>query len=507
MTFEALNIIEPILKAIDKAGYTVPTRIQEEAIPPLLEGRDILGCAQTGTGKTAAFAVPILQNLNSTNAVGKGVLPKALVLTPTRELAVQIGESFTAYGEFVGTKNTVIFGGVSQNPQVQALQGGVDILTATPGRLIDLMNQKLVDLKNISYFVLDEADRMLDMGFLRDVERIIGKLPEKRQTMLFSATMPAEIERLTKRILKNPVKVAVTPVASTVDSVEQKLYYVNKANKRKLLLHLLKTEDIASALVFTRTKHGANRLKEALCAAGEACEVIHADKSQSVRQAALNRFKSGKARVLVATDIVARGIDIVELSHVFNFDLPESPEDYVHRIGRTARAGLGGTAISFCDPPEIKNLDGIEKLIGKRLEVISEHPYILHDETPEELAAEERETRGDRQRRQHDGRGGGGRSTGGSRYGGGYGGSNRGGGSNRSDVSRSDAGHSDVSRNDVSRSDANSNDGNQSSGGSSDGSHSDGSHSDGSRSDGSRGSGRHRHRRRRPSGLGNSEKA
>ncbi|SHH55793.1 ATP-dependent RNA helicase RhlE [Sporobacter termitidis DSM 10068] len=384
MTFESLKIIEPILKALDKAGYTEPTPIQEEAIPPLLDGRDILGCAQTGTGKTASFAVPILQKLYAEKALRKGTAPKALVLTPTRELATQIAASFSAYGEFVGLKNTVIFGGVSQNPQVQALQSGVDILTATPGRLIDLLDQKHVDLRHISYFVLDEADRMLDMGFLRDVERIIARLPEKRQTMLFSATMPAEIEKLTKRILKDPVKVAVTPVSSTVDTIEQKLYYVNKSNKTKLLAHLLKTEDIVSALVFTRTKHGANRLTEALRRAGETCEVIHADKSQSVRQMALSKFKEGKSRVLVATDIVARGIDIVELSHVVNFDLPESPEDYVHRIGRTGRAGHGGTAISFCDLLEIKSLDGIERLTGKRLEVVSEHPYILQDETPED---------------------------------------------------------------------------------------------------------------------------
>ena len=383
MTFSNLNIIEPILKAIDKAGYEMPTKIQEEAIPPLLQGRDLLGCAQTGTGKTAAFAVPILQKLFQNDSSVKDTAPKALVLTPTRELAIQISASFSQYGEFTGITNTVVFGGVSQNPQVQALKTGVDILVATPGRLLDLMNQRLVDLRRVIYFVLDEADRMLDMGFLRDVERVIKILPEKKQTMLFSATMPAEIERLTRRLLKNPVKVAVDPVSSTVDIIDQRLYYVNKGNKAKLLIHLLKTDNITSALVFTRTKHGANRLTEQLRAAGESCEVIHANKAQTARQTALEKFKSGKSRVLVATDIVARGIDIIELSHVVNYDLPESPEDYVHRIGRTGRAGLAGTAIAFCDLLEIKNLDAIEKLVGKRMKVMDEHPYILSDEPPE----------------------------------------------------------------------------------------------------------------------------
>ena len=388
MTFADLNIIEPILRAIDKSGYHKPTRIQEEAIPPLLERRDLLGCAQTGTGKTAAFAVPILQHLYQNEVSVKDTAPKALILTPTRELAIQIADSFTKYGEFTGLKNTVVFGGVSQNPQVLALKAGVDILVATPGRLLDLMSQRLVDLRRIVYFVLDEADRMLDMGFLRDVERVINILPDKKQTMLFSATMPAEIERLTKRLLKNPVKVAVDPVSSTVDIVDQRLYFVNKGNKAKLLIHLLKTENITSALVFTRTKHGANRLTEQLRAAGEAAEVIHANKAQNARQTALERFKSRQSRVLVATDIVARGIDIIELSHVVNYDLPESPEDYVHRIGRTGRAGLAGTAIAFCDLLEIKNLDAIEKLTGKRLHVMDGHPFILHDEPPEPPEAE-----------------------------------------------------------------------------------------------------------------------
>jgi ATP-dependent RNA helicase RhlE len=378
MSFNKLNISKPILRALEREGYKEPTKIQAEAIPPLLEGRDLLGCAQTGTGKTAAFAIPIIQRLSEERKAVKGrrVL-KTLVLTPTRELAAQIGVSFASYGVYSGLRHTVVFGGVSQNPQVQALRSGVDILVATPGRLLDLMGQRVVDLKAISCFVLDEADRMLDMGFLRDVERIIGELPEKKQTMLFSATMPADIEKLTNRLLKDPVRVAVTPVASTVESVEQFLYYVNKSNKTKLLIHLLKDAGIYSALVFTRTKHGANKLAEALREAGENCDVIHANKSQQARQQALARFKSGKSRVLVATDIVARGIDIAELSHVVNFDIPESPEDYVHRIGRTGRAGLGGTAISFSDGPEKKYVSDIEWLTGRKLDVVQEHPYPL----------------------------------------------------------------------------------------------------------------------------------
>lgn len=378
MTFAELNIIEPILKALEKEGYCEPTPIQQQAIPRLLEGKDLLGCAQTGTGKTAAFAIPIIQQLYLKKSEAKGPRRiKALVLTPTRELAAQIDESFSAYGLFAGLKHTVIFGGVSQNTQVRDLGFGIDVLVATPGRLIDLMNQKHVDLSHVSHFVLDEADRMLDMGFLRDVEKVIDKLPAKKQTMLFSATMPTEIENLTKKILSEPVKVAVAPVSSTVDGVEQRVYFVNKSNKTKLLIHLLKSAEIFTALVFTRTKHGANKLTEELRAAGESCEVIHANKSQRARQLALEKFKSGKSRIMVATDIVARGIDIAELSHVINYDLPESPEDYVHRIGRTGRAGQSGTAISFCGALDRKSLAGIEKLIGKKVPVITENPYPL----------------------------------------------------------------------------------------------------------------------------------
>lgn len=376
-SFESLRIIEPILRALKKEEYEVPTPIQEQAIPPLLERRDLLGCAQTGTGKTAAFAIPILQHLYQEKVPGKIRTIQALVLSPTRELAAQIGMSFSTYGAYLGLKNTVIFGGVSQVPQVAHLAAGVDILVATPGRLLDLMNQRRVNLQHVRYFVLDEADRMLDMGFLRDVEKIIAQIPVKRQTMLFSATMPAEIEKLTKAILNDPVKVVVTPVASTVDNVEQSAYYVNKGNKIDLLIHLLRDKGVVSALVFSRTKHGADKIAKRLTLSGIAGDVIHSNKSQNARELALSRFKEGQSRVLVATDIVARGIDIVELSHVINFDLPEVPEAYVHRIGRTARAGLGGNAVSFCDESEKKLLKDIEKLIGKKIPVVLSHPYPL----------------------------------------------------------------------------------------------------------------------------------
>lgn len=378
MSFETLNIIDPILKALKKEGYTTPTPIQKEAIPALLEGRDLLGCAQTGTGKTAAFAVPIIQHLYNEKASANGQRAiKALILTPTRELAVQIGKSFSTYGTFLGLKNTVVVGGVSPKTQVQIINAGVDILVATPGRLLDLMNQKCVDVHHVSHFVLDEADHMLDMGFIHDVKKIIAQLPIKRQTMLFSATMPSEISTLARTILQNPVTVAVTPVSSTVTRIEQSVYFVNKGNKTNLLLHLLKDKSIVSALVFSRTKHGANKIAKDLLQKGITCDVIHSNKAQSARQLALERFKTMQSRVLVATDIVARGIDIDELSHVINYDLPEIPESYVHRIGRTGRAGLGGTAISFCDEPEKKLLKDIEKLIGKRVPVVEEHPFPL----------------------------------------------------------------------------------------------------------------------------------
>lgn len=383
MQFENLNIIEPILKALKNEEYITPTPIQESAIPPLLAGRDLLGCAQTGTGKTAAFAIPIMQNMYKDKMAQKGSGKiQALILTPTRELAAQIGDSFSTYGRYLGLKNLVIFGGVSQKPQVEALNRGVDILIATPGRLLDLMGQRCVDVHHIKFFVLDEADHMLDMGFIHEVRRIIAQLPEKRQTMLFSATMPTEIGKLVNTVLTNPVKVAVTPVSSTVDTIKQSLYFVNKGNKRLLLAELLKNKNIASALVFSRTKHGANKITKDLIQAGVAAEAIHGNKSQTARQLALSNFKTKKTRVLVATDIAARGIDIDELSHVINYDLPEVPETYVHRIGRTGRAGLGGIAISFCGNEEKKLLVDIEKLISKKIPVIKDHPYPLTSTEP-----------------------------------------------------------------------------------------------------------------------------
>ena len=378
MLFENLNIIEPILKALKSEGYTNPTPIQEQAIPALLEGNDLEGCAQTGTGKTAAFAIPILQLLYSKREAEKGPRTiKALVLAPTRELAIQIGESFTSYGKYTGLKNTVIFGGVSQKSQTDALRAGVDILVATPGRLLDLMQQKYINLHHVKFFVLDEADRMLDMGLGHDVKRIIAKLPKMRQTMLFSATMPLEISNLIDSILIKPVKVAVTPVSSTIDTIKQEVYLVEKRNKKSLLIHLLKDKSIESVLVFSRTKHGANKITENLVNVGIEAQAIHGNKSQNARQLALSNFKEKKIRVLVATDIAARGIDIDELSHVINFDLPEVPETYVHRIGRTGRAGAAGVALSFCDEEETESLRDIQKVISKSIPVIKDHPYLI----------------------------------------------------------------------------------------------------------------------------------
>jgi len=375
MSFEKLKLIEPILRALQSEGYTKPTPIQEQAIPVLLERRDLLGCAQTGTGKTAAFATPILQLLHQDELYVKGPAGiKALVLTPTRELAIQIGDSFTAYGKFLRLKHTVIFGGVSQKSQTDALRAGVDILIATPGRLLDLINQRYVSLKHLKIFVLDEADRMLDMGFIHDVKKIIALIPAKRQTLFFSATMPTEIAKLANTILTNPVRVEVTPVSSTANTIQQKLYYVEKPGKRQLLLHLLEDENIETALVFTRTKHGADRVAKDLSKAGITAEAIHGNKSQNARQRALTNFKTRKTRVLVATDIAARGIDIDDLSHVINYELPNIPETYVHRIGRTGRAGASGIAFSFCDTEEREFLRDIHKLIGKTIPVV-EHPY------------------------------------------------------------------------------------------------------------------------------------
>lgn len=377
--------MEPILRALEKENYEAPSPIQEQAIPPLLKGRDLLGCAQTGTGKTAAFAVPILQILSTRQDSRKGRrLIKSLILTPTRELAIQIYDSFTTYGQYTKLKYGVIYGGVSQKPQEQVLQAGIDVLVATPGRLNDLIQQKLVDLSHVEIFVLDEADRMLDMGFLNDVKKVIGRIPKKKQTMLFSATMSTEISKIAKSILIDPVNISVTPVSSAVDTVEQYLYQVDKVNKKNLLHDLLKDPSIESALVFTRTKHGADKVVRDLTRARISAAAIHGNKSQGARQTALSNFKNRVTRVLVATDIAARGIDIDELSHVFNYDLPNIPETYIHRIGRTGRAGLGGTAISFCDFNEKPLLKDIEKLLGKTVPKVKEHPYPMVVTTPPE---------------------------------------------------------------------------------------------------------------------------
>jgi ATP-dependent RNA helicase RhlE len=378
MTFENLNIIEPILKALKAEGYEKPTPIQAEAIPVLLNKQDLLGCAQTGTGKTAAFAIPIIQILHNENQHQKGPRPiKSLILTPTRELAIQIDESFASYGKYTSLKHLVIFGGVSQHSQVNSLRAGVDVLVATPGRLLDLMNQRFVSLQHVQMFVLDEADRMLDMGFINDVKKIVAKLPAKRQTLFFSATMPTEIQKLANTILNNPIKVEVTPVSSTVDAIQQSVFYVEKKDKKSLLIHLLKDKAIKSALVFSRTKHGADKITKDLNKVNIKTEAIHGNKSQNARQRALSNFKSGETRVLIATDIAARGIDIDELTHVFNFELPEVPETYVHRIGRTGRAGASGIAIAFCDEEEVSLLKDIHKLIGKIIPKAEDNPYPL----------------------------------------------------------------------------------------------------------------------------------
>ena len=403
-TFNDLGLIAPILKALQEEGYTHPTPIQEQAIPHLIKGRDLLGVAQTGTGKTAAFAIPILQELHAKGPQGAKKKIKTLILTPTRELAIQIGESFAAYGRHCGLKHAVIFGGVGQKPQTDALHRGVDTVVATPGRLLDLMGQGYVHLKHLEIFVLDEADRMLDMGFIHDVKRVIKELPEQRQTLLFSATMPPEIEKLAQRILKDPLKVEVTPVSSTAETIQQSLYYVHKGDKNALLVHLLKGNDIREALVFTRTKHGANKVAKKLMQSGITAEAIHGNKSQTARQNALKNFKNGKTRVLVATDIAARGIDIDGLSHVINFDLPNIPETYVHRIGRTGRAGAEGRAISFCDQEEKAYLRDIVKLIKRDVPVVNEHPFPLSASGPV-TPSEPREERGPRPERRQGGRG------------------------------------------------------------------------------------------------------
>ena len=376
MTFKELNLSAPLLRAVQEAGYETPSPIQAAAIPPVLSGRDLMGCAQTGTGKTAAFALPMLDRLTANPPRRKGTI-RALILTPTRELALQIGESFEAYGKYLKLRSTVIFGGVGQAPQVEALKKGVDILIACPGRLNDLIGQGFIDLSALEIFVLDEADRMLDMGFVHDVKKVIAKLPAQRQNLMFSATMPAEIEQLAAGILRKPAFVKVDPVSSTVDRIQQSLYHVEKGNKKFLLPWLIKNlqPPVVNALVFSRTKHGADKIAKDLTKQGIPAAAIHGNKSQTARVTALEDFKAGKTKVLVATDIAARGIDISELSHVFNYDLPEVPETYVHRIGRTARAGADGTAVSFCAPEEQEYLAGIEKLNRRKIPVVSGHPW------------------------------------------------------------------------------------------------------------------------------------
>lgn len=378
MTFQDLKLIEPIKRALQEEGYTTPTPIQAKAIPVILENKDLLGCAQTGTGKTAAFAIPMLQLLHE-NPVGKFERSRirALILTPTRELAIQIGESFAAYGRHTRVRHTVIFGGVGQKPQTDALAKGVDVLIATPGRLLDLINQGFIKLNQLEFFVLDEADRMLDMGFVHDVKKVIKLLPNKRQSLFFSATMPPAIVTLAGTILRNPSKVEVTPVSSTADTIRQSVFFVDKSDKNSLLLHILKDESIATALVFTRTKHGADKVVKVLRKAGVTSEAIHGNKSQTARQNALKNFKSQTTRVLVATDIAARGIDVDDLTHVINYEIPNIPETYVHRIGRTGRAGAKGIAMSFCDKEEKPYLKDIHKLIAKNIPVVNDHPYAV----------------------------------------------------------------------------------------------------------------------------------
>lgn len=383
MSFQSLNLIEPIQKALAEEGYSTPTPIQAQAIPTILQGKDLLGVAQTGTGKTAAFAIPTIQLLcqNPVQHRGKRSI-KALIVTPTRELAIQIDESFKAYGRFTGLKHTVIFGGVKQGRQTDILQDGVDVLVATPGRLLDLINQRFISLKDIQIFILDEADRMLDMGFVHDIKKILTFLPSKRQSLFFSATMPPEIQKLADNILYKPVKVEVTPVSSTADTIKQAVYFVEKDQKNALLMDILKDKSIETVLVFTRTKHGADKVVKVLAKNDIKAEAIHGNKAQNARQRALDNFKSKTTRVLVATDIAARGIDVDNLAYVINFDIPNIPETYVHRIGRTGRAGANGTAFSFCDSEEKNFLRDIQKLIAKNIPVIEDHDFKKSNAAP-----------------------------------------------------------------------------------------------------------------------------
>lgn len=383
MTFANLGLSETLLQALTTEGYTIPTPIQTLAIPHVLAGKDVLGWAQTGTGKTAAFALPVLQRLGNVAKIRpNGVRIKCLVLAPTRELAHQIAESFGAYGRHTGLRHAVVFGGVGMNPQIDALRRGIDILIATPGRLLDLMNQGFVNLNYLEVLILDEADRMLDMGFIHDIKRVIKAVPEKKQTLLFSATMAPEIMSLAKGLLKNPVTVEVAPLSSAAETVTQSLYYVEKKEKQLLLHHLIEAQKIKRTIIFTRTKHVANKVAEALNKHGVGSEAFHSNKSQNARLRALQSFKSGQISALVATDIAARGIDIDEITHVINFDLPNEPESYIHRIGRTGRAGASGLAISFCAADEREFLPGIERLLRKKIPVEAGHPYVSTAPTP-----------------------------------------------------------------------------------------------------------------------------
>ena len=398
MRFEELNIIAPILRALKEENYTEPTSIQEQAIPLLLDRNDIMASAQTGTGKTAAFAIPILQHLENENSNSKKI--KALVLTPTRELAIQIGESFSTYGKYTSIKNTVIFGGVNQNKQTNAIKNGVDVLIATPGRLLDLMNQGFINLKDIQYFVLDEADRMLDMGFIHDIRKVIAVLPQKRQSLFFSATMPDAIVELSRKILNQPKKIAVTPVSSTAETIQQYLYYTNKSSKKDLLLHILKDPKMDQVLLFDRTKHGADPIVKELKKKNISAAAIHGDKAQNQRQKALTQFKDKEIRVLVATDIAARGIDIDKLQYVINYDIPNIAETYVHRIGRSGRAGEVGVSISLCEPEENAYLKDIEKLIKQKIPVVKENPFPQTDKPM--TTAEKKEFEKEKQRRKQE---------------------------------------------------------------------------------------------------------
>jgi len=401
MRFKDLEIIEPILKALKDNNYTEPTSIQEKAIPLILKRNDVLGSAQTGTGKTAAFAVPILQHLFLDRQLNNSPRKiKSLIITPTRELAIQIGASFTVYGKFTGIKNTVVFGGVKQGAQTDALRKGVDILVATPGRLLDLIDQGFIRLKAVEYFVLDEADRMLDMGFINDIRKIIAKLPSKRQSLFFSATMPNNIVELSKKILKNPKKVEVSPVSSTAETIQQYLYYTNRTHKKDLLRHILQDQKIDQVLLFSRTKHGADRITRNLKKQKIKTAAIHGDKAQNQRQRVLAQFKAGEIRVLVATDIAARGIDIDKLKYVINYDIPNIAETYVHRIGRSGRAGEEGNAISLCEPEENAYIKDIEKLINQKIELVKENPYPQTEKPMTEM--EKKEWDKEKQRRKQE---------------------------------------------------------------------------------------------------------